>query len=128
MEWLGNEGIDRGADYQAGAEVKYHLLDNLYLLGALSFRWLDNNVRQAEAVTSDWEAEAFAGVGFFNENREKRRSDIALKPYLRLSYGWATSSSLGDVLIGDIDSRDTHNQIAPILWLSIDRHIIRAAD
>ncbi|MBT8360943.1 MAG: MipA/OmpV family protein, partial [Deltaproteobacteria bacterium] len=90
LEWLGNEGIDGGADYQAGADIKYHLVSNLYLLGALSFRWLGSSVSQAEAVTSNWEAEAFAGVGFFNDNREKRRSDISLKPYLRLSYGWAT--------------------------------------
>ena len=116
LEWLGNEGIDGGADYQAGARVKYHLVSNLYLLGALSFRWLDSSVRHAEAVTSNWETEAFAGLGLFNENREKRRSDMGLKPYLRLSHGWATSSSLGNVLIGDIDSRDTHNQMTSLFY------------
>jgi len=116
LVWLGNESIDGGVDYQAGARVKYHLVSNLYLLGALGFRWLDNSVRDADAVKRSWEAEAFAGFGLFNEDHKQRQQDIGLKPYLRLSHGWATSSSLGDVLIGDINSRDNHNQMTSLFY------------
>jgi outer membrane protein len=116
LVWLGNEGFDGGTDYQAGADVKYHVVSNLYLFGALSFRWLDSSVRDAAAVTKNWETEAFVGIGLFNEKRQIKRKDIGLKPYLRIAHGWATSSSLGDVLIGDIDSRDNHNQMTSLFY------------
>lgn len=116
LVWLGNDSIDGGVDFQVGSRLRYHLLSNLYLVGALSVRWLDDSVRDTEMVDTNWEAEVFAGLGIFNEEPKKRRANIGMSPYLRISQGWGTPSSIGDIVSADITWDEYNNQMTALFY------------
>ncbi len=116
LEWLGNRSINGGIDFQVGVEVKYHLFSNLYLLGSLNARWLDSAARDAEPVQKDLESAVFAGIGFFNEDRKKRKPDTGLKPYLRISQGLATYSSLAQLFTEDFEQDKDGAQMTSVFY------------
>ncbi len=115
LTWLGLDSVGSGVDYQVGADLRYHVINNLYLLGSMKFRYLDSSARHAQLVTSNWEAKYFLGFGFFNDKKEKHK-DIGIKPYIRIAHGWATPTNLKYILYGNFDRDEYNHQMTSIFY------------
>ncbi len=116
LDWLGYEEINGGVDFQAGVELRYHLISNLYFIGSLNARWLDSAARNAEPVESDWESAVFAGLGVFNGERKTRKPDTGLLPFLRIAHGWGTSSTLGELFTGSFEQDEDGAQMTSVFY------------
>lgn len=108
--------IGAGLDFKAGAKGRYHLISNLYLVGAAYATYFDKNVRDARTIDVNWQGEVFGGIAFFNDNRRHGERDISTKPYLRVAHGWATPSNIGDILLGETVEDPHNNQMTSIAY------------
>ena len=116
LTWLDRESIDSGVDYLAGVKLRYHVVNNLYLLGSAKLRYLDGSARHAELVTSNLESEYFLGFGFFNDKKKKNKKDIGIKPYIRVAHGWATPTNLKHILYGNFDRDEYNHQLTSVFY------------
>ncbi|MCJ2376668.1 MipA/OmpV family protein [Vibrio sp. ZSDZ34] len=113
------QDINGAFDASLGVDARYHLVSNLYLLGATNIRALDNAAYQSAAVKDRYEGEVFVGFGFFNEKPKSKsapRREIGNTPYVRVAHGWASPSDMGDILTfkGKRDPYD--NQVSSIFY------------
>ena len=111
-------GVDIGAgmDLKAGLKGRYHLVSNLYLLGAAYATYFDKNVRHAPTIDVNWQGEVFGGFGFFNDNKRHTERDISTRPYWRIAHGFATESNIGDILMGDTIEDPHRNQLTSLAY------------
>jgi len=102
-------------DYQIGSDFRYHIISNLYIIGQATLTILDDNTRNLEIIDKGTQGAVFAGIGFFNE--KKNKSDkiyLDSKPYVRLAHGWATPSSVGDIFTGNTRTDEFDNQLTSL--------------
>ncbi|OBT13177.1 MltA-interacting MipA family protein [Vibrio sp. UCD-FRSSP16_10] len=113
---LGFEDIDAGVDYFAGIRANYHVISNLYLLGAVNLHMLDNNAEHSAVIDDQLQTEYYLGIGFFNDPDKKRKSHLSNKPYLRIAHGWGTPSNLGDIIGGEIEDDPYNSQLTSLFY------------
>lgn len=108
--------IGSGLDLTLGSEVRYHVASNFYLLGRAQLTALDDDTANSVTIDNDVFGEVFLGVAFFNDKSKSRKSSLNIKPYLRVSHGWATPSNMGEILEFDVEDDDQDNQLTSIFY------------
>lgn len=108
--------VDSGTEFSLGVLGKYHLWKNLYLIGRYQSTFLDDSIRDSQFIDKDISHEVYLGVGVFNEERNKRKTELSISPYLRLAHGWATPSNLGDIITGEGESDEYNNQLTSLFY------------
>ncbi|MDB1123499.1 MipA/OmpV family protein [Vibrio sp. kj40-1] len=106
FESVTGESINGGLDVTATVRGKYHVVSNLYLLGSVGATYLDSSAYDAAVIDERWQGEVYAGIAFFNDKNTPKRESLSISPYLRLAYGWATPSNMGDILFGFESEKD----------------------
>lgn len=116
--YYGMDRIDVGseAELRLGFDFRYHVWKNLFAIGRIQSTWLGESVRDTTYVDRDNSQEIYLGIGFFNEDRTKRKPALSITPYLRLAHGWATPSNIGDIVTGNTESDDYNNQLTSIFY------------
>jgi len=112
---LGREDPGSAIDTQIAAEIRFHVWRNLYLLGRGSILFLDSDTRDISFVDNSTQAEAFLGIGFFNDKKNPVNT-LASKPYIRLAHGWGTESNLGEIITGKTKSDPYNNQLSSVFF------------
>ncbi|GAD88734.1 hypothetical protein VHA01S_009_00210 [Vibrio halioticoli NBRC 102217] len=113
---LNTQDIDAGVDTFVGIRGYYHVVSNLYLLGAVNAQILDSNARSTSLIDEQIQTEYYLGVGFFNDPDKERKSHLSNKPYLRIAHGWGTPSNLGDIISGDIEDDPYNSQLTSLFY------------
>lgn len=113
---LGREALDWGADLHVRIEGRAHVYRNLYLLGRIGASWLGAEARRSSLVEDATGLEVFAGVGLFDEPADRAQAPRGARPYLRVAHGWATGSSLGDIVLGDIEGDPEDNRLTSLFY------------
>ncbi len=86
------------ADLMLGAQFKYHVVSNLYLLCKATVTFLDPDTKGVEFINQSTTSTLFAGFGFFKEKHAPAGRQLASTPYVRLAHGLASRSSLGKII------------------------------
>ncbi|WP_261833135.1 MipA/OmpV family protein [Vibrio ishigakensis] len=113
---LNAEKVDAGVDAFVGVRASYHVVSNLYLLGAANVQILDNAAYDAAVIDNRVQTEYYLGFGFFNDKDKPRKTELSNKRYFRISHGWGTPSNLGDILAGDIEDDPYNSQITTLFY------------
>ena len=110
--------IGSGWDLSLGTEARYHVISNLYLVGrAKVTTLLDSSTRNSVTIDKETFGEVYLGVAFFDDKTKIKKPSLDAKPYWRFAYGWATPSSMGDILVRwDVEDDPQNNQIASIFY------------
>ncbi len=110
------EDISGGMDISVGFKGTYHFVSNLYAYGAAEFTLLDKNVRESSLINKDGLAEIQLGVGLSNGRSEDLKPVVENTAYWRVSHGWATPSSLADILHGQAAKDEYNNQLTSVFY------------
>ncbi|WP_197703379.1 MipA/OmpV family protein [Sulfurifustis variabilis] len=113
---LAREELGAGIDVRAHLQGRLHLAGNLFLIGRVGGYYLDHDARKSPLFEDDVGWEAFAGVAFFNDPGRRRKDAPAFSPYWRLAHGWATPSTLGQILTGDSEEDEFNNQLTSFFY------------
>ena len=103
-------------DLTVGSTVRYHVVDNLYVLGRLSLTRFDKDTYQASTVSSPTQNEIYIGFGYFDDMKKKKPRTLKSRQYLRIAHGWATPSNIGDIFKFDIESDEFNNQLTSVFY------------
>lgn len=106
---FGEYDLDGGLQLKGRVNGRMHVWRNLYLEGEIEAGFLDNPSRDSPVVDTDIEWGAYVGLGFFEwpeEGGSSGGSGLEAQPYIRLAQGWGTSSSLAQIIEGDIRTED----------------------
>ena len=95
---LNQENLAAGVEVGGGMRIQWNVISSFYLTGAGKVTYLDNPVRNATLVEDDWKWETFIGLGLSDPKDKPRTVRLPENAYLRLGYGWATPSSLADIV------------------------------
>ncbi|PKF61706.1 MltA-interacting MipA family protein [Psychromonas sp. psych-6C06] len=113
---FGQDDIGSDLDIKFGTEARYHLFSNLYLLGEMSINVLGNHTYQSELINSRVETEYYLGFGFFNDKKNQETLTLPDNHYLRLAYGWATPSNIGEIINGDTEKDEYNNRLSSLFY------------
>ena len=108
--------VDAGLELRGRVKGRRHVWRNLYLEGSIEAGLLDNAVRKSPAVNADMEWEAYLGFGFYEVPDALDHSSLEAKPYWRLSQGWGTSSSLANIIRGDIKTENVDVDMTSLFY------------
>ena len=108
--------IGGGVDLSAGATVRYHLYDNLYLLGNLQTKFLSDAAANSPFVKERRQDEAFLGLGLFHNKNKPLREALDMQPFVKLAYGLGTPSNLNEILTGKKVKDEYDNSLASIFY------------
>jgi outer membrane protein len=122
-------GLDAGSSFtlSPGLFARYHLFSDVHLVGSLQYHAFGSEISDLPTITDDGAYEAWLGFGFFQDRgapqfRGKPDERIIvdrgmdLRPNLRVMHAWATTSSMGDALIGNIDWDPYNNQLTSLFY------------
>ncbi len=101
------ENINPGTEAVLAMDFRYPLTGNLYLTGGLEWTQLDKNARHSAAVDKNGFGTAKLGIAFFEQGNALGTS-IPEGSYIRVAYGWATPSDMGEILTLN-GEKDSHN-------------------
>ncbi|MDR9502571.1 MAG: MipA/OmpV family protein [Desulfurivibrionaceae bacterium] len=110
------EDVGSGLDIILGLEARYHLFDDVFLLGSVEATWLDNAARDSLYVEDDFQENIFLGIAYQNGSTTPGKSAIAAKPYLRVAHGWATPSDLNDIISFNRERDHDNNQLTSLFY------------
>ena len=108
--------IGSAVDLTVGGELRYHVASNLYLLGRAQFTSLDSKTRDSASIADGTYSEYYLGFGFFSDKTKPRRGSLALRPYWRIAYGWASPSNIGEILRLNAESDPQENRMTSIFY------------
>ena len=103
-------------DLTLGSTVRYHIANNLYVLGRLAITRFDKDTYQASTVSSPTQNEIFIGFGYFDDKPKKTPRELKSRQYFRIAHGWATPSNIGDIFKFDIESDEFNNQLTSVFY------------
>ncbi len=114
-------GLDRTAagaatDLEAGAEARLRLFSHFYLLGRVDLTFLDSKTARFATIDSPVQNNYYLGIAFFKPHWHDTRRRLASRPYLRLSHGWATPSSLGEIITFSDEPDPYNNQMTSLFY------------
>ena len=110
------QDINAGMEWSAGIIANLRVWTNLYLYGSVKLTYLEKNVRDVEFVKNKFVPEFFIGAGFSNDHSKLRKNDLSISPYVRLSHGWASLSSLNEILRFKNISDPDNNKLTSIFY------------
>ena len=110
------EEIDPDVGATLGFEFKYQVYENFYLLGGLSGTYVGGATSDAEMIDESYTYSAYAGLGILNDKNKPFIEIEGVKPYIRLAHGWATISSLEDIIGGGVVEDEYSNQLTSIFY------------
>jgi len=124
LDWLQDPntgesiGDDIGSDYDVtvGSKARYHAWSNLYLLAEANLTRFGNNTYHSDVIDSSTQADFYLGFGFFNDKKRKDRPLLPDKHYLRLAYGWATPSNIGEIIAYEVEKDPQNNALTSIFY------------
>jgi len=85
-------------DITVGSSIRYHVSSNLYLLSRISYTQFGSKTSNIATMNSSNQSEVFVGFAFFDDKTKPNTKYLKSKPYVRIAYGRATPSSLGEIL------------------------------
>lgn len=112
-------GIDEPGsafDLSLGAKARYNFYGNFYLSGSARLTTLDDKTYNASVIDSRTETEYYLGVGYLSDLQGKSTSKLDSKPYVRVAHGWATPSSLGEILVFDAANDQYNNSLTSVFY------------
>ncbi|AGF79397.1 outer membrane protein V [Desulfocapsa sulfexigens DSM 10523] len=109
------DDVGSGMDVIAGIEAKYHLFDNVFLLGSIEATRLDSNARNSFYVEDEFQENIFLGISYQNAP-PLPSTTIKAKPYIRVAHGWATPSDLSDIISFNRERDHDNNQLTSIFY------------
>lgn len=109
------DDVDGGLEYRARIEGKMHLVSNAYLTGSVEAGFLGSDARSSAFVDKDYVWEGRVGVGFFEAPSYDPKNLLA-QPYLRLAYGWGTSSGFERVILGETDTDGSEDEMMTLFY------------
>jgi len=110
------ETIDPDVGATLGFELKYQIHSNFYLLGGISGTYVGGATSDSEIIDQSFTYSAYAGIGILNDKGKPFVEIDGMKPYIRLAHGWATISSLEDILTGSVIEDEYSNQMTSIFY------------
>lgn len=110
------DDIGAGMDISIGVEARYHLFDDVFLLGSIEATWLGNAARDSFYVEDDFQENIFLGISYQNGNTTICKSTIDAKPFVRIAHGWATPSDLSDIISFNREKDEDNNQLTSIFY------------
>lgn len=118
---LNTYDVDAGIQFKARLHSRMHVWSNLYLEGSIEAGLLDNPARDSQPVNTDLEWEAYLGLGFFElpemiSSAKSSGPQLLAKPYWRLAQGWGTSSSLAQIIDGDIRTENVDVDMTSLFY------------
>lgn len=108
--------VGSGAEIWAGVSGRYRVWSNLHLQGGAKIGFLDHNASNSPVIDDDVSWEAYLGFGFhdFEENSEVKK--LNAKPYWRISQGRGTSSSLADIIHGNVEHENVDVDMTSLFY------------
>ncbi|HKK04992.1 MAG TPA: MipA/OmpV family protein [Gammaproteobacteria bacterium] len=103
-------------DVSLGAEARYHVSRNLYLIGQAKITALDDRTADTAVIRRQFPSEVMLGFGFFADRRAEPAPRLKAKPYVRLAYGWASESDLPTLLSGTFVRDPENNQLTSVFY------------
>lgn len=103
-------------DLALGAKARYNFYGDFYLTGSAQVRLLDDKTYQSSVIQDRAETEFYLGLGYFTDSDKKSTSKLDSKPYVRVAYGWATPSSLGEILTFSAKSDEFSNSMTSVFY------------
>ena len=113
---LGIDTPGQGFDFKVGADIRFHVYQNLHLIGRAALGILDSNTADSDVIRSRSQGEFFFGMGFFNDPDREPPQRLKSKPYVRLAHGWATPSSLQEIITFQSVPDDENNQLTSLFY------------
>jgi outer membrane protein len=113
---LAQDDIGSDFDIKVGGQVRYHVISNLYLLGEANITALGNKTYQSDIVDERFQAEYYLGFGFFKNKKEPGELTLPDNHYLRVGYGWATPSNIGEVISGGSEEDEYGNTMTSLFY------------
>jgi len=113
---LDQVSVDADADLSVGFVASYHVVSNLHVFGAAKFTLMGSNASKSELVNDKILSEVFLGAGLGNDNKKPRKERLETTGYWRLAHGWATPSSLADILHFEAAKDPYNNQMTSIFY------------
>lgn len=108
--------IDPGVEFSLGINGRYHLWKNLYAIGRFQTTWLGKAAKESIYMDRDDSQEIYLGIAFFNDEKNERKSQLSITPYLRLAHGWATPSNLNSIITGKTETDEYNNQLTSVFY------------
>jgi outer membrane protein len=97
---LDNNKLDKGFDLSAGIDMWYHLVSNMYLYGKAEIKMLSIESAKSPYLSNHQQNEYWFGFAFMKERKKQEKHVLKSSPYVRTAYGFATTSTLGDIVSG----------------------------
>ena len=113
---LNVHNIDGGFDFTAGANMRYHVSGNFYLLGNFQTKFLSQSASESEFVKERRQDEVYLGIGFFNDKRKSLKSQLDMHPFIRVAHGFATPSNLNEILNGNKEEDEYNNKMTSLFY------------
>ncbi|MEN8136720.1 MAG: MipA/OmpV family protein [Thermodesulfobacteriota bacterium] len=113
---LATDSVGSGTDISLGIEGRYYLGNDLYLQGSLALTWLDEAARISVFVDDGIQQNIIFGLVYRNDRRQRLKSSIDAKPYLRLVHGWATPSDTKDIITFNNRDDDKDNKLLSLFY------------
>jgi outer membrane protein len=111
-----NTDIGSDIDVKFGIETRYHVYQNLYLLGDAKINVLGNDTYHSESIDSRSQAEFFLGFGFFNDKQNRGQLTLPENHYLRWAFGWATPSNIGEIFHLEAEKDEYNNRLTSLFY------------
>ncbi len=113
---LDEEEVASGVEMGVGGSVMFVVASNFFLFARGEGVLLDAPVRNAQFVNKDLKAQGFLGFGWKNDRTRTTPSVQKTKKYWRLSHGWVTYSSLGEIFGGKAEPDPDNHQMTSIFY------------
>lgn len=113
---LGLDHVGGGAEIEFGLKTDYHVISNFFLFGAGQFSIYDRAARNAAFVTDDTHFQVYGGFGFSDDKGKPANSVFGTGTYVRISQGWATPSTLGQIFRGDFGDDPYNNKLTTVFY------------
>ncbi len=110
------QDINAGMELSAGIIANLRVWTNLYLYGSVKLTYLEKKVRDVEFVNNKFVPEFFIGAGFSNDHKKIRKDELSISPYIRVSHGWASVSSLNEILRFQNISDPYNNRLTSVFY------------
>ncbi|WP_026957762.1 MipA/OmpV family protein [Aliagarivorans taiwanensis] len=100
-------------DWKVGLSGRYHLWQELYLVGDVGASVFGSNTRGLDTIDKSGQFESYVGFAFFGSELKKGNARLP-SGYLRVAHNWGTPSNLGEMI--EFDWEHNSNQLTSIAY------------
>ncbi len=116
---LGLQKASSSIGVSANIEARLHLVSNLYLLGRFGISYLNDDISQLVTIKDSTQTNSFLGFSFFPTPEKRARYQSGQsdsKGYIRFAHGWASPSSLKDIIKLNWQQDPENNQLNSVFY------------